>query len=114
MDTSNLIFTGVISRPTPLSDSGKIDHIPDEKKEQAAKEFESVLIQKLLDGMSRTVGEWGFSKDGVSEQINSIFNLYLARDIGESGGLGLWKDICRYLGGSDQTIPPSESVDKSV
>lgn len=114
MDTSNLIFTGVVSGPAPLADPGKIDHLPDEKKEQTAKAFESVLIQKLLDGMGRTVGEWGFAKDGASGQVDSIFNLYLARDIADNGGFGLWKDICRFLGGSEQTTTTSESLDKSV
>ncbi len=114
MDTSNLIFTGVVSGPSPLADPGRIDHIPEEEKEQVAKDFESVLIHKLLDGMRRTVGDWGFEKDGASGQIDSLFNLYLARDIADNGGFGLWKDICRFLGRSEQTTTTSESLDKSV
>jgi len=114
MDSSELIFTGAVFGPNPLADPSKIDHMQEGKKKQAAKDFESVLIHKLLDAMRRTVGEWGFEKDGASEQVDGIFSLYLARDIADKGGFGLWKDICRFLGRSEQKTTTSESLDKSV
>jgi len=68
-----------------------------ESREQVAKDFESVLINKLLDEMKNTIGDWGFEKDGICKQAQGIFWLYLAQDIANQGGLGLWKDIYEFL-----------------
>jgi hypothetical protein len=51
--------------------------------------------------MKNTVGDWGFEKDGASQQIQGIFWLYLAQDIADKGGVGLWKDIYEFLGASN-------------
>ena len=64
-----------------------------QKAGQAAKDFESVLISKLLDEVKDTMGHFGFEQDGTSGQVHDIFWMYLARDIAESGGFGLWKDL---------------------
>jgi len=73
------------------------------RKIQAAKDFESVLITKLLDEMKRTIVDWGLEKDDVSKQVYDIFWLYLARGIADEGGFGLWKEIYRSLSRSDQS-----------
>ena len=81
---------------------GEIDSISEEKKKQIAKDFESILVTKLLDEMKNTIGDWGFDKDGAAKQIQGIFWLYLAGDIANNGGLGLWKDIYQFLTNADQ------------
>ena len=114
MEASNLILTDMVSPPEPLMPAGKTGGVLDEKKKQFAKEFESVLIGKLLDEMKDTIGEWGLEKDGTSRQIEGIFWLYLARDIGKNGGLGMWKDIYEFLNSLEQTSKTAGSVDSTL
>ncbi len=99
MDSVKLILTEPVSPPALLEqlDKSKLNSISEEKKKQAAKDFESVLLTKLLDEMKKSIVGWGSEKDGASKQIHGIFWLYLARDIANNGGLGLWKDIYRSL-----------------
>ncbi|HUW17768.1 MAG TPA: hypothetical protein VMW16_00530 [Sedimentisphaerales bacterium] len=111
MDNIKLILTGAVSPPVPLEningasfyktmkqlESREISGLSEEQKKQAAKDFESVLLNKLVDEMKNTIGEWGFDKDGTCEQVQGIFWLYLARHISDNGGLGLWKDIYKFL-----------------
>jgi Rod binding domain-containing protein len=113
MDSAKLILTEPVSPPAQLErlDKSKLNSVTDEKKKQIAKDFESVLLNKLFDQMSKTVGNWGFEKDGASEQVQGIFWLYLARDIANNGGMGLWKDIYQSLKGSDQTNTAGKSLD---
>ncbi len=101
MDSAKLMLTEAVLLPVPLERLNKIDGISEEKKKQLAKDFESVFINKLLDGMEKTIGQWGFEKDGVSEQVMGIFWLYLARDIANNGGFGMWKDIYKSLTNAD-------------
>ncbi len=65
--------------------------------EQAAKDFESVLLNKLLDGMKETVGDGGLFNSPIGKQVQGLFYYYLAQDIASKGGFGLWKDIQRSL-----------------
>ena len=113
MDSTKLILTEPVSPPTQLErlDKSKLNSATDEKKKQIAKDFESVLLNKLFDQMSKSVGNWGFDKDGASEQVQGIFWLYLARDVANNGGMGLWKDIYQSLKGSDQTNTAGKSLD---
>lgn len=116
MDSAKLILTEPVSPPTQLQrlDKSKLNSATDEKKRQIAKDFESVLLNKLFDQMSKSVGNWGFDKDGPSEQVQGIFWLYLARDIANNGGMGLWKDIYKSLTGSDQTNTAGKSLDGKI
>ncbi|HUT30661.1 MAG TPA: hypothetical protein VMX13_12775 [Sedimentisphaerales bacterium] len=116
MDNTKLMLTGAVSPPTLLEHLGgasyhkavaksqpsEIHNLSEEKQKQAARDFESVLLGRLLDEMKNTVGDWGFEKDGASQQIQGIFWLYLAQDIADNGGFGLWKDIHQFLTGSDR------------
>ena len=82
---------------TIIQEPGKIDEYSKEKKEQIAKNFESVLIHKLLEEMKNTIEDWGFGEDKASEQVKGIFWMYLAQDIADKGGFGLWKDVYELL-----------------
>ena len=99
MDSVKLLLTEPVSPPALLEqlDKSMLSSISEEKKKQAAKDFESVLLNKLLDEMKNSIVDWGSEKDGTSKQIQGIFWLYLARDIANNGGLGLWKDIYQSL-----------------
>ncbi len=78
------------------------DEFSEEKKKQVAKNFESVLLNKLFDQMQNTIGDWGFDNDGASKQIQGLFWLYLAQDVADKGGFGLWKEIYRFLTQNEQ------------
>jgi len=97
MDSTELIFAEPVSPPAMLEQLNKIENVSEERKKQFARDFESVFINKLLEEMKNTIGDWGFEKEETSKQINGIFWLYLARDIADNGGFGLWKDISRFL-----------------
>ena len=124
MDSTNLILTEPVLPSTLLDNldgislcekianrkASKIDGLSEAKKKQAAKDFESVLLTRLLDVMKDTIGDWGFDEDGASEQVQGLFWLYLARDIANQGGFGLWRDIYRSLSDTDQTNATVESL----
>lgn len=116
MNIANLILTEPVAPPAQLEhlDKSRLDSATDEKKKQVAKDFESVLLNKLFDQMSKTIGNWGFEKDGASEQIQGIFWLYLAQDIANNGGMGLWKNIYKSLTPSDQTNTAGKSLDGKI
>ncbi|MHC4692167.1 MAG: hypothetical protein ACYS67_05450 [Planctomycetota bacterium] len=113
MDSADLILTENISFPVPLRNLNKADGIPDQKKEQIAKNFESILLGKLLDEMKSSIGNWGFEKSPASEQIQGIFWLYLSSHLADNGGLGMWKDIYKTLNNQDQTNKNAESEPKT-
>ena len=101
MDSTGLILTEAVSQPIALETIKITDAASEAKKKQAAKDFESIFITKLLDEMKDTIGDWGFEKDEASAQIQGIFWLYLARDIADKGGFGMWKEIYQFLTNSE-------------
>ena len=114
MDSVKLILTEPVSPPAMLEqlDKSMLNSISEEKKEQVAKDFESVLLTKLLDEMKNSIVDWGLDKDATSKQIHGIFWLYLARDVANNGGLGLWKDIYQFLSDSEQTSTVQKTEDR--
>lgn len=114
MDSANLILTGAVSPPIPLKKVERIDGACEAKKKQFTKDFESVFINKLLDEMKNTIGDWGDEKDGASKQIDGIFWLHLARDIADNGGFGMWKDIYEFLTDSEHKNTATELLDENL
>ena len=114
MDSAGLILTEAVSQPIAPEKIEKTDADSEAKKKQAARDFESVFIAKLLDEMKNTIGDWGFEKDAASRQTEGIFWLYLARDVADNGGLGMAKDIYGFLSDSQNNSPPAEFLDKSL
>ncbi len=120
MDSVNLILTQPVGPPVALSgiaqlggDGSKLDveDASDEKKRKIARDFESVLLTRLMDQMKETVGDWGFEKDESTGQVQGIFWLYLAQDVSRNGGMGLWKDIYKFMAGGNQTNAAEKSSD---
>ena len=116
MDSTKLILTEPVSPPAPLEQLQKpgLKNISDEKRKQITKDFESVLLNKTLDQMKNTIGNWGFEKDGPFEQVQGIFWMYLARDMANNGGIGLWKDIYQFLANADKSSAAGKSLDGQI
>ena len=79
-----------------------------DQAEKVAKDFESVLLHKVMEEMRRTVPQSGLLSNGISKQVEGIFWYYLAQEVADQGGTGLWKDIYRQMTGqSPQSDQPS-------
>ncbi len=114
MDSAKLILTGAVSPPIPLEKIKKTDGASEAKIKQFSKDFESVFISRLLDEMKNTIGDWGSEKDGAGKQVEGIFWLYLARDIADNGGFGMWKDIYQFLTDSEHKNTTAELLDENL
>lgn len=84
------------------------------QKEQFARDFESVFLEKLLEEMKNTIGDWGFEQDAASKQIQGLFWLHLARDLSGQGGMGMWKDIYQSLNRMETETSQTNSLDKTI
>ena len=114
MDSAGLILAEAVSQPITPETIKITDAASQAKKKQVAKDFESVFIAKLLDEMKNTIGDWGFEEDAASKQTEGIFWLYLARDLADNGGLGMAKDIYRFLNDSENNNPPAKLLDQAL
>ncbi|HEX42774.1 MAG TPA: hypothetical protein ENN81_12055 [Phycisphaerales bacterium] len=93
---------------------GKLDTtapIIDAKKMEFAKQFESVLMHRVLEQMKESVGQWGFEVDGAAAQTYDLFWFHLADELGRQGGLGLWKQIYQSLQ-ADGVAAPGKPLDQ--
>ena len=106
-DSLNLTLTN----PVLPQQAPKPDNAPRAQKEQFAKDFESIFMEKLLDEMKNTIGNWGFEPDAASKQIQGLFWLYLARDAANNGGLGMRKDIYQSLSEAENKTPDIKEID---
>ena len=66
-----------------------------------AKDFESILMTRLLDEMRNSIGNWDEDEDATSQQMQGIFWLHMAQHVGGNGGIGLWKDILQAVNQDD-------------
>ena len=76
------------------------------KREEIAKDFESVFISHMLGEMKKGIGEWGFEKDGASQQMQDLFWTFMGQEVGRQGGIGMWKDIYRSMLQTEETSTP--------
>jgi Rod binding domain-containing protein len=113
MDVSNAILTESIGRPEILPEVKNVDKASEQEKERLAKEFESLIVGRLLDEMNNTVNCLGLDEDGASKQVKGIFNFCLSQHIGANGGFGLWKEIYESLKQMNQIDGPKE-LDKQI
>ena len=85
----------------------------DQALRRAAKDFESILLHKLLQEMKNTIPESGLAGSGATKQLQGLFWSFLARDLADQGGLGLWKDLyaewSAAAGGGAQAGPAEAS-----
>ena len=87
--------------------AGPAKEISNEQAKQVAKDFESVLLHKLLDAMKKTIPESDLFETGISEQFRDIFWFHLAQEMGKQGGLGIWKMLYRQI---EQSAHSSEGT----
>ncbi len=93
-------------------DAANISQTGDSQKQKLAKDFEAVLLNKLLNQMSATVTDWGHESDSTGGQVRGIFDMFLAQQIAGDGGLGIWKDVYRFAKDlSDNADVQSQSLD---
>ncbi len=71
---------------------------PGTPAENAARDFESVLLYRLLEEMRRTIPDSGLLETAQSKQMQGLFWFYLAEEVARRGGLGLWRQIHAGLG----------------
>ena len=114
MENIKLILTDPVLSPVPLDRPDKAGETSDSKKVQVARDFESVFLTKLLDEMKNTIGQWDDEEDAASQQVQGLFWMYLARDIADKGGFGLWKDIYQFLKDTDRLKATAESLDENI
>jgi len=86
----------------------------DEKKQQVAHDFESVLLTRLFDQVQQSMGSWSLEEDGTSQQVQGLFWFYLAREVADQGGVGLWKDIYRQLQQMDSVANPADVLNEEL
>jgi Rod binding domain-containing protein len=88
----------------------------DEKKKQLAKEFETVFISKMFDQVKESIGSLSLDEEeeGISDQVDGLFWMYLAQDLGDKGGFGMWKDIYRHFQEMDGSRPAGGQIDKEL
>ncbi len=87
----------------------------EQKQQQVAKDFESLLITKLFEQVQASTGSWGLEEeDGASQQVQGLFWLFLARDVADKGGFGLWKDIYGQLQQMEDAGDPGAAIDEEL
>jgi hypothetical protein len=87
----------------------------EEQEMRIAKDFESVLLTKLFDQVQASIEDSGFDdEDSGGQQVRGMFWLYLAQDVADKGGLGLWKDIYQHIKQMEGAANPAGSVDEEL
>jgi hypothetical protein len=87
----------------------------DEKEKQIGKDFESVLLTKLFEQVQSSIDDGGFDdQDSGAQQVRGMFWLYLAQDVADKGGFGLWKDIYQHIKQMDGAADPTAALDEEL
>lgn len=114
MDLSNSILTEHVPLPDKLPYTDCIKNVPDIKKKHIAKQFESLLLNRILEQMNNTIGLLDGQDKAAMGQIRGIFNMYLSRHISDSGGFGLWKDIYKSLSNINPQNKNTDSINEKI
>lgn len=97
--TEPMVPADVSGAISALAGKGKepSGHLVGKEAEKAAKDFESVLLHKLMTEMQQTIPQSGLLDTEITRQVQGIFWLYLAQDLAQKGGLGIWKEVYRQM-----------------
>lgn len=98
------------SDPIEAMDADAIRRASDEEKKQLAKDFESVLLSKLFEEVKNSIEDSGFDDDVAADQVHGMFWSYLAQDVANKGGFGLWQDLYQQF----QAMEGADAGDGSV
>jgi flagellar protein FlgJ len=91
-----------------------IGSIEDERKKKIAKDFEGVLLNKVMDEMQNSVPDSGLLEDETSKQTQSLFSMYMSQDIAAKGGFGLWKQIYAQMNETPGQSAPANTMDTTL
>lgn len=87
----------------------------DLQEQQIGKDFESVLLSKVFEQVQASIQDSGFDEeDGGAQQVRGLFWYYLAQDVSEKGGFGLWKDVYQQIKQMEDAGDPAGSVDEEL
>ncbi|HEX5656806.1 MAG TPA: rod-binding protein [Polyangiales bacterium] len=79
------------------------------KKQEAAKKFEGILMQQLLNVMRQTAKSGGMGQsEGASGQYTSMFDEMIADKLADGGGIGLAQSVMRAFGEDERQPLTSE------
>ena len=87
-----------------------VEKASDKKKMEVAKDFEAILVGQLMNQMKQTVGESGLLGDSSSKGVQDMFWTFLADEVADNGGMGLWKDVYQSMSPSDQSTKTGEDA----
>jgi Rod binding domain-containing protein len=80
---------------------------------RTAKEFESLLVTRMISAMRESVPDSGLTEDAASGQMKDMFWHFMGEEIGSSGGLGVWKQVLRQIQESEGLID-NNAVNREV
>ena len=86
----------------------------DLRKKELAKDFESILLTRLFSEVKASISASSFDEDSGSDQIHGMFWSFLAEDIADKGGFGLWRDLYQHFKDMDGTGATGELMDKEL
>ena len=86
----------------------------DLKKKELAKDFESLLLTRLFSEVKASISASSFDEDSGSDQIHGMFWSFLAEDVADKGGFGLWQDLYQHFKEMDGTGATGELMDKEL
>ncbi len=102
------------SDPIEGMDAEAIRRASDEEKKQLAKDFESVLLTKLFEEVKNSIEDSGFDDDVAADQVHGMFWSYLAQDVANKGGFGLWQDLYQHFQAMDGVDVGGGSVNEEL
>lgn len=86
----------------------------DLKKQELAKDFESILLTRLFNEVKASISASSFDEDAGSDQIHGMFWSFLAEDVADKGGFGLWKDLYQNFKDMEGAGTPGALIDKEL
>lgn len=93
---------------------GAVADMSDLKKQKLAKDFESLLLTRLFEEVKESISASSFAEDAGSEQIHGMFWSFLAEDVADKGGFGLWQDFYQHFKEMDGSETAGTLVDKEL
>jgi Rod binding domain-containing protein len=115
INNAELILTAPVTTPETLSAK---ENNP-EKLRQLAKDFESVLLSQLVGTMKETLSSISEDEEEAGAgQVKDMFWMCLSREVGDKGGLGLWKDLYQFFSDMQKnqnlTAEHAETAEKNL
>jgi len=102
--------------PVSLEDATPeaVADMSDLKKQELAKDFESILLTRLFDEVKNSISASSFDEDSGSDQVHGMFWSFLAEDVADKGGFGLWRDLYQQFKDMEGAGVTGELTDKGL